>query len=382
MKLFKNKLFWILIIAAVAVFSYFKFFKQEKNTFTYLTTKVVRGDISKQITANGTINPVNLVKVGTQVSGIIEKIFVDFNDNVVEGQVLAEIDTSVLQSQLEIAKANLDKAKANLDLAKLEYDRADELFKKDYVARSELDQADVNYRTALANYTSSESEYKRAEINLGYAIIKSPVSGVVISREVDEGQTVAATFSSPDLFKIAVDLSKMQVEAAVSEADIGMIKSGQVVSFTVDAYPREIFYGVVDNIRLNPVSESNVVTYTVIIKIDNEDLRLIPGMTAYLNIVIESAENVLKVSNAVFNFLVPEADPNALTGEPNKIMYRLKDGKTEKIEVQKGIIADTETEIISDQVSEGDEIVEDYIDTSLRSSSTFNMGRTAGRVRR
>ncbi len=380
MKIFKKKWFWFLVILIGAVFTYYGFFKKDKNAVSFVTTKVIRGDISKQITANGTINPVNLIKVGTQVSGRIEKVYVDFNDKVKEGQLLAEIDKSVLQSQLDMAVAKKQKAKAALDLSKLELNRASDLFKKDYIAKAELDKAQVDYKTNLAEYNSADSEYKRADINLSYAIIKSPVNGIVISREIDEGQTVAASFSSPDLFKIAEDLSKMQIEASVSEADIGMIKHGQEVSFTVDAYEGEDFVGIIDNIRLNPVSESNVVTYTVIVKIDNEDLRLIPGMTAYLNIVIKKEENILKVNNSVFNFV-----PNSEKGNKNRnknIMYKLVGKDLQQIEVKKGIVSDTETQIISDQVKEGDDIVEGYLDPSQKSKSNFGPGAGGGGGRR
>jgi HlyD family secretion protein len=282
----------------------------------YTTEEVSRGDITRVVSATGTIQAVNTVTVGSQVSGTISRIYVDYNSPVKKGQLIAEIDPTLLlaqsqQAEAELAqsRASLAEASASLREAEREYARQKTLFASDFVAKSGLDSAETALATARARVESaragvrsSAATLKQRRTNLGYTKILSPVNGVVTGKEVSEGQTVAASLSAPELFTIAEDLAKMQVEAAVDEADIGYVREGMAVAFTVDTYPEETFSGKVRQVRLSPETVENVVTYTVIISAANPDLKLKPGMTANVNIETASARNVLKVPNAALRF--------------------------------------------------------------------------------
>jgi HlyD family secretion protein len=364
MKLTRKK-FLIISLICVVVFGYLIFKpSNEKFNLKDFDTEVVRnGDIIKTITANGTVNPVNVVAIGTQVSGTIEKIYVDFNDVVKKGQKLAELDTSILKKSVEEAKSSMKKAKANLDLARLNYERKDELFKNNYIAKVELDQAETELKNSNEEYNIERSQYKIAEINLSHAFINSPVSGVIISREVDVGQTVASNFSAPTLFKIAEDLTKMQIETNVSEADIGSVKEGQKVQFTVDSFQNKVFEGNVKQIRLNPITESNVVVYNVIIEINNNEQLLMPGMTAYVTIPISEIKDVNKISIITLRF---NPDDKLLkimnTTRPKKeegkiILYKLVDKKIVPIYVTVGLSDLSDIEIESNDIKTGDLII-------------------------
>ena len=365
----KRKIFIIIILCLVA-FTYWFFSpkKEEFNIKDFDVTRVQKGDILKTITANGTINPVNVISVGTQVSGTIEKIFADYNDVVEKGQKLAELDTSILKRALGEANSVLKKAKANLDLANLNYERTKTLFKNNYIARVELDQAETELKNAKEEYNIAKSQYDVAEINLGYAFINSPVSGVIISREVDVGQTVAASFSAPTLFTIAEDLTKMQIETNVSEADIGAVKEGQNVKFTVDTFPDRIFEGYIKQIRLNPTTESNVVVYNVIIEIDNSEKILMPGMTAYVTIPIGEVKDVNKIDIVALRFSPNERILNIMgINKPEHIrgkviLYKLE-GKNKVVPVYAtvGLSNLSEIEIKSDEIWEGDKIISNSI---------------------
>ena len=366
-KITKKKL--IFLIICLCLVGYF-IFKPEKSKFNIkdfdLDTFSV-GNITKTITANGTINPVNVINVGTQVSGTIEKIYADYNDTVKKGQRLAELDTSILEKSVNEANSTMKKAKADLDLVQLNYERTKELFKNNYIAKVELDQAETELKNAKEEYNIAKSKYDVAKINLGYAFIDSPVSGVVISREVDIGQTVASSFSAPTLFQIAEDLTKMQIETSVSEADIGSIKEGQKVEFTVDSYPSKIFEGTVKQIRLNPVTESNVVVYNVIIEIFNEDKTLMPGMTAYVTIPIGEVKNVKKISTVALRFS-PDSRLLDIMGveKPERekgkvILYKLVGDKVVPIQVKVGLADLSQIEIEGDDIKEGDKIISNSI---------------------
>lgn len=375
MKLKKKIIFLTLIILAAAGFFIYK--SGKKETPIYITDTIKRGKITKEIDASGTINPVNVVKVGTQVSGIIEKIYVNYNDKVEKDQILAELDKSILQNQKNIAKASLDKAAASKNLARLDYERNSSLFKSNYISKSELDKYEADYKRAKADFDSANSEYQKSETNLGYATVRSPVFGVVISKEVEEGQTVAASLQTPDLFQIAEDLTKMQIEAAISEADISAIKQGQSVNFTVDAYENQNFIGIVDQIRLNPTTDQNVVTYTVVINIDNSDLKLLPGMTAFINILIDQKENILKISNNVFNFKPAQTNNQNrdLTKDETTIYLLENSGNIRPIKISKGFIGQFETEIISSEIKEGDKIIEEILGQGKAGTQNPNMRR-------
>jgi HlyD family secretion protein len=268
----------------------------------YRTEKVTRGDIVVQVRATGTINPVRTVQVGSQVSGIIAKIFVDFNSVVKEGQIIALIDSTFLSASVKEAEANLERTQAQVDETRRNYARTEELFRKDLVSQAELDAAQTAHEQALAQLKQTRAALDRARVNLKYSVIRAPIDGVVISRVVDVGQTVAASLQAPQLFVIANDLKEMQVEASVDEADIGQIREGQRVTFTVDAYPNEQFRGTVSQVRLAPVTVQNVVTYTVIIEVPNPDLKLRPGMTATVSILVDRRSDVLRVPTMALRF--------------------------------------------------------------------------------
>lgn len=279
-----------------------------KNTAVMLTTaRIEKGDIATTVTATGTIEPITLVEVGTQVSGVISKIYVDYNSEVKAGQVLAELDKRLLTSELENANATLQTRQVELELQKLNYDRQKTLWEKQAISKSDWENAETAYKTAQLAVTSSRAAVLKAQTNVGYATITSTIDGVVISRAVEEGQTVASSFSTPTLFTIANDLTKMRVIANVDEADIGGVVEGQRVSFNVDAFPNDEFEGKVVQVRLEATTTSNVVTYEVVIDAPNPDLKLKPGLTANVNIYTMEEKNVLLVPNKALRFS-PDAD--------------------------------------------------------------------------
>jgi len=299
------KKYFLYIIVAVLILGtagYFLLWGSKENDLKYRTEKVSRGDITVQVRATGTINPMRTVQVGSQVSGIIEKIYVDYNSQVARGQVIAQIDSTFLYASVKEALANLERNQAQVNEAERSHKRTSELFKKDLVSQADLDAAQTAYESAVAQLKQTQAALDRAKVNLRYAIIRAPIDGVVISRDVDVGQTVAASLQTPKLFSIANDLQHMQVEASVDEADIGQIKTGQQVTFTVDAYPEEQFRGQVAQVRLAPVMVQNVVTYTVIIDVPNPDMKLRPGMTATVSIMIDKRENALRIPTLALRF--------------------------------------------------------------------------------
>lgn len=309
MKTNKKILFIILALVIAASGLYFFVFKKTNQEITVETALVKKGDISTAVTATGTIEPVKQVEVGTQVSGVVQKIYVDYNSVVKEGQLIAELDKDNLRELLEQARAAYSVAQNDQRYKKILFDRQKQLYDSDVISLAEYQEAEYNLAVAKGTAEQKLSDLKKAETNLGYANIYSPINGVVLSRDVDEGQTVAASYSTPTLFTIAQDLKEMQVEADIDEADIGNIKDGQRVSFTVDAYPGEEFQGSVTQVRLNSTVESNVVTYTVIIKADNTEEKLKPGLTATVSIYTMEVKNVLTVEGQALNF---QPDPAAI----------------------------------------------------------------------
>ena len=290
----------IAIIAAVTIFM--RSNKRQPITIIYETAKVERATISNSVTATGTIEPVNKVEVGTQVSGIISKIYVDYNSIVKKGQVIAELDKINLESELASAKANLASSKSELDYQETNYKRLNALHDKGFISDDDFDIADLSYKKAKEAYLVQLQTVQKAQTNLGYATITSPIDGVVLSKDVEEGQTVAASFSTPTLFTIARDLTDMQVVANVDEADIGNVRDGQRVTFTVDAFPDDTFEGRVKQVRQQGEEESNVVTYEVVISAPNNDLKLKPQLTANVNIYTEEIENVVSVPAKALRF--------------------------------------------------------------------------------
>ncbi len=302
----KRKLFRILIIVVILIAAglvvAFYLNNRKSGTLQLKTSKADVGDIEVYVTTTGTLNPVTLVQVGTQVSGTIAKIYVDFNDVVKKGQIIAQLDSTFLAAQVKDAEAQVERARAQVNQAQRDLSRIKELYSKNLVSQADYDQALTNYETALAQLKSAEAQLERAKVNLKYSTIYSPIDGIVISRNVDVGQTVAASLQAPTLFTIANDLRKMRVEANVDEADIGKVKPGQTVFFTVDAYPDETFIGKVSQVRLQPINVQNVINYTVIIDVENKDLKLKPGMTANVKILIDKRENVLRIPNQALRF--------------------------------------------------------------------------------
>lgn len=365
MKLFKNI---ILIIASIALsaaaYFYYQRTHQTNPADTYRLSEITQGDIEQTVSANGTLNPVTLVSVGTQISGIVKKLYVDFNDAVKKDQVLLELDNSLFMAQISQSQASVRNNQAAVELAQANEKRIRQLYAQEYVSKQELDTAVQVLKSAKAQLDSARGLLARDQTNLNFTIIRSPVSGVVVDRVVDVGQTVAASFQTPTLIKIAQDLSKMQINSSFAEADIGNIKVGQVTKFNVDAYPNRNFEGVVKQVRLNPTNTSNVVTYDVVISVDNNEQLLLPGMTAYVNIGVAKREQAWLVPNAALRYK-PKLDDNtadSAKNEPRKnasgrkkgnkgsdlntgSIYILKDGKPLAIKVRTGITDGRYTEI-------------------------------------
>jgi HlyD family secretion protein len=295
---------WIIIAVAVVIIVMLalKPFTKKSSAVTFETAKVERGAISNVVTATGTIEAITTVQVGTQVSGIISHVYVDFNDHVKQGQVLAKLDETALRAQLDQSQSQVDQAQAQLDFQQSNYNRLKPLYDKGLIAQADYDQALFNYENAKAALSNALSNLTKSKVNLAYATITSPIDGVVLNRAVEEGQTVAASFNTPEMFTIANDLTQMEVRTSVDEADIGKVKQGQRVEFTVDAYPDLKFEGTVSEVRLQPVTTNNVVTYVVIISAPNPDKKLMPGMTASATIYVEEKDNTLIVSGKALRF--------------------------------------------------------------------------------
>lgn len=284
-----------------------------KDTLSIDTAKAVKGNVSQTITATGTIEAIKTVEVGTQVSGVIQKLYADFNSVVKKGQLLATLDETMLRASLDQSKATLMDAQADLNFQEVNYQRMKSLLDKNLVAQADFDQVEYNYKRALASVANANASLQRNQVNLDYASIYSPIDGVILNRAVDEGQTVAASFNTPTLFTIANDLTRMQVQADVDEADIGQVRDGQRVEFTVDAFNGETFNGTVTEVRLQPVITSNVVTYTVIINAPNPEKKLMPGMTASITIFMAEANEVTIIPVKALKFEPPAGNANEIS---------------------------------------------------------------------
>jgi len=297
----------IIIVAGIALVGGGIWFFKHGSTDgpQYQTVTVERGDLTQVVTATGTLNPVVNVTVGSQVSGIINKLYVDFNSIVKSNEVIAEIDPSTYRAAVEQAQADLANAKANLELQQAEAERSAELFTNKLISSSDYDTAIATLHEADATVKIKQAVLDNANANLGYCKILSPVDGIVISRSIDLGQTVASSFNTPTLFQIANDLTKMQIDSSVAEADVGGIVEGQSVDFTVDAYPYRTFYGAVTQVRNAPTNSNNVVTYDCVIGVTNSDYKLKPGMTANISFIIAQRENVLNIPNSALRFRPP-----------------------------------------------------------------------------
>jgi HlyD family secretion protein len=380
----KQKKIIIISVVSVLVIAFGLYFflkKSTKETYQLETTIVSHNKITTTVTATGTIDPITEIAVGTQVSGIISKIYVDFNSVVKKGQILAELDKTNLQSDYNSQLLNLNTSKIEFQFQKKNFDRTKELHDKGLISDIDYETAKYNFALAESSYKLNQSNLKKAQTNLDYATIHSPIDGVILSRAVEEGQTVAASFSTPTLFTIAKDLTKMQVVANVDEADIGNIKKGQRVTFSVDAYPSDQFVGEIMQVRLKSTVTSNVVTYEVIVNAPNENLKLKPGLTANITIYTVEKNNVQTLPNKVFSFKpnvetltvsnlsLSENKDIALKLKENERVIWVKDGST--IRNKSVIIGDadaTNTEIISG-LTEKDSIV---LDQKSLAESTAN----------
>jgi HlyD family secretion protein len=396
----------IAVIAGVVILlglGVFFALRTKGNSVQFKTTPVTMGSIRSTVTATGTMNAVTTVLVGTQVSGRIKQINVDFNSRVKKGDVIAEIDPASFQAQVDQARANLLQARATVEkdkavLADLKRirDRNKQLFSQDLIARADRDTSETNAEATAAQLAAdtaqvaqAEAALRFAETNLGYTKIVSPVDGTVVSRNVDVGQTVAASFQTPTLFTIAQDLTKMQIDTNIDEADIGKIEVGQSVEFSVDAYPDRIFNGRVSQVRIAPIVVQNVVTYDVVVRVDNPDLKLKPGMTANVSVVVASREGVLRIPNAALRFKPTEKDgvkptvtPVGKSGsaqplQPGKgdvppVAARAKEGvrpvvqravwvleenKPKRVAVTLGISDGKFTELTSGELTQGQEVI-------------------------
>jgi len=385
-KIIKQSILPLVVILSLAGGYYFyKNSRQVQPEDMYKFGTVTQGHVEQTVSANGTINPVTLVSVGTQVSGRVSKLYVDFNDKVEKGQVLLELDDALFAAQIAQSQGSVRNAEASVELARANEARIRSLFEQEYVSRQELDQSVQALKSARAVLESARAQLQRDKTNLSYSIIRSPVSGIVIDRQIDVGQTVAASFQTPTLIKIAQDLSKMQIDTSFAEADIGNIKVGQVAKFSVDAFPNLSFEGTVKQIRLNPVTTSNVVSYNVVISVDNPQQILLPGMTAYVSIVFAKHENVMLVPNAALRYK-PKLDSDtegvkpAANGsdagqgqgksrrkKPAEMaeaggfgrgkVFVLQDGKPQLRQVKVGITDGKLTEIVSDVLKPGDQVI-------------------------
>lgn len=365
-KLLLKKRVIIPIIVAAALGAYGYSYVQSHKV-TYMTKELSRCTITDVVEASGTINPVNTVSVGSTVSGLMKEIYVDYNSEVKKGQLLAQIDPATFQAQVDQNRAQINNAEANLAKLNAEmvyaektYIRYKNLYKKNFVARSELDQAESDYLAKKASIgaqrasiAQSRASYNTAMTNLGYTKIVAPVDGTIISRDIDVGQPVAASFQAPELFTIAQDLTKMQIEVNVSEADIGSVKEGQEVEYTLDGYPDSTFFGKVTQVRLDSTTTSNVVTYTVIVSVSNDDLKLKPGMTANVSIITKRSENVMCAPSVAMKYS-PETNGQKYQ---NQGIWVLENGKPKRIDIKEGASDDSNVEIISKVLKVGDKII-------------------------
>ena len=380
-----------LLIVGLAIGGYVFFNGERKTPVRYRTAAVERGPVISLVTATGTINPVVSVQVGTQVSGMIKSLHADFNSVVKAGDIVATIDPEPFKARRDQAASNLEMAKANVARARTEQaqrrrelDRTKSLVAQQFVSQNDVDVAitnaqgaDAQVNVAMAQVKQAEAALNAAELDLKYTTIRSPVNGIVVARNIEVGQTVAASFATPNLFLIALDLTKMQVDTNVSESDIGGITEGKEATFTVDAYPGVPFSGTIRQVRLAPINVQNVVTYNVVVAVDNKDLRLKPGMTANVSIVVAQKDNVIKVPNSALRFVPPRTDQGSARlseGKPAKgeggvgtvpvngmavrtIWKQAENGELTPVVVQTGISDGSATELVSDAVAEGDQVI-------------------------
>lgn len=370
MEKIKNKKYLITGLVAVLILLVVLIFFAKNGSVKYITKEVTKDTIIQYVEASGTIKPINTIAVGTQVSGTVSKIYVDYNSQVKKGDLLAELDPSLFQAnvdqsqaKLNNAKAALAKAKANLSYKKNNYERYKHLYQKNYVSKDDVELAQANYLSAKAELDAATAEISASSAslnnnltNLGYSKITSPVDGTVISRAVDVGQTVAASFNTPTLFEVAEDLTKMQIETSVSEADIGKIKIGQKAQYTLDGYQDKTFNGEVVQIRLESTTTNNVVTYTVIISVDNSEGFVIPGMSANVSIIANEIKDVLTVPSQALKFTPTDKQYAGKKYDKQGIWLLTKSG-IKRYDIELGASDDTKVQIISNEIKEKDKVI-------------------------
>lgn len=382
-----KKNFIRIIVAFFAVFAvWFIFLRKDADKQEFKTQKLTKGSITETITASGIINPISTISIGTQVSGTISEIYVDYNSEVKKGQLLALIDPDMFKATLaqrtaalEIAKAEVDVVKNDIVYYKKHLDRIKKLKASNYSTEKELESAQRDYDNAVVQLALREAQVKQADAamqyaqtELNYTKIESPVDGIVISKSVEVGQTVAASFSTPELFSVAEDLTKMEIDTSVVEADISKVKEGQTVEFSVDSYPDVTFVGKITQVRNEPITVSNVVTYSVIVEIDNSDNKLKPGMTANVTIITNQKNDVLIVPNQALRISMNDKQ-NAVYKDRG--IWLLKKGKPERVGITLGISDDNNTEIFSDNLQEGDEVIVEKTDAKDKKRSRMGMPR-------
>jgi HlyD family secretion protein len=358
---------WIMLVVVVLLIGGWFAWKASHKPVPgsqYKTAEVTRGDLSEMITANGVLNPVRVVSVGTQVSGTVAKLYVDFNSRVTQGQLLLELDPSVYAARVAASEASLANIRSTAALQSANSRRSAELFKQNYISRQDYETAQASAAGTAAQVHAAEAQVKQDRTNLGYTLIRSPVSGVVIARSVDLGQTVAASFTTPELFRIARDLTKMQIEAAVAEADVAKVHVGQRVDFTVDAYGTRSFTGTVAQVRLNPTSQQNVVTYTVIVSVANPDGALLPGMTANASFLISNHSNSLLLPNAALSWKPTDYKPpsrvagNRTPVDPSMLtVFVLRNSEPQAVRIKIGASDQDNSEVVSGPLKAGDKVI-------------------------
>jgi HlyD family secretion protein len=375
---------WFVVIVGLLVIVFVVRKLRNGGDAVYQTATVTRGPITEAVTATGTLNPVVNVQVGSQVSGNIAKLFVDFNSQVKAGQVVAQIDPALFQATVTQAEGDVANAQAALELAKVNAKRTEDLFARKTSSQADLDQAIANLHQAEANLKIKQGALDKAKADLDHCTITSPIDGVVISRNVDVGQTVAASLQAPVIFQIANDLTKMQIDSNVAEADVGTVQVGQDVDFTVDAFPTQTFHGKVVQVRNAPITVQNVVTYDTVIGVSNPDLKLKPGMTANVSIIVAHKENVLQIKNAALRFRPTEAPPAEMGSRSpaphvargsaaherrasSRTVYVLSGDRPAPVQIRTGISDGVMTEVL-DGLKEGDRVV------------TAELASTAGKV--
>lgn len=372
----------VVVVAAVSLI--YGCSKQDSDT--YITQKLEKGKIIQKITASGIINPISTINIGTQVSGTISEILVDYNSLVKKGQLLAQIDPALFeatvaqrQAALDIARAEVDVSKNNIVYYKKNLERIKKLNSSRYSADKELESAQRDYDNAIVQLKLQEAQVKQAEaslnsaeIDLHYTKIVSPVDGIVVSKEVEVGQTVAASFQTPTLFNVAEDLTKMQIEASIVEADISKVKEGQTAEFSVDGYPDEIFVGQVTQVRNQAITTSNVVTYEVIIEIDNSAQKLKPGMTANVDIITAQKDDALLVPNKALRFYM-EDENGQKQRYSDKGIWVLENNQPRRISIKTGIYDDDKTEVISEDLHEGMDIILEKLSSKDKNARAMRM---------